>query len=212
MNFVALAGALTLAGPALACSTDTPNEWECLTENTANPTAGPNLVDQGPQGPYTFSGTTTLKVNTFPLPITAICPLSLKGTVEIVSSTNTAYITVIDGEVGGTGTCTDLELQKFPWHATTNGNIGIPGASGGDVNPAYGSTTTADIDGISVYHDSLSTTLCEGTLSNVAFSNGNAAGDPSYFEFDGALPGSGQPFPCTIKGTLLSIDGDVDAW
>lgn len=157
-------------------------------------------------------------MNTFPFPITAICPLTLKGNVEVVSSASSAtpnnitYITVIDGSIGGTGACEDLELQGVPWYATTNGNIGIPGAGGGDVNPAYGSATTAEISGISVFYDTFSLTLCEGNLSDVAFSNGNAAGTPSYFEFDGALPSSGQPFPCSIKGTLLSFDGDVDAW
>lgn len=214
MQLAALAGALTLAGPALACSTDTPDEWECLTEDTSNPSAGTNLINQGVQGPYTFSGITKLTAG-----LTAECSLSLEGNVEMEDAATSGipggvvYITVTDGSISGTGNCSSLSLDGFPWEATVDGVPGIPGADGGDIYTKYVGSATADISGIEVYLTQFplpTLKICDGTLPGVIFSNGSAAGNPSSFKFNGAMPGS--PLPCTVEGTLLSVDGDVDAW
>src|SRR5699024_8328112 len=101
IQLAALTGALTLAGPVFACTNDTPNEWECLTENTTNPAAGPNLIDQGAQGPYTFEGLTSLSVSL--IGIGATCDLTLYGEVDVQSDAASgiqggiAYITVTGG-------------------------------------------------------------------------------------------------------------------
>src|SRR5690625_5618855 len=61
ISITAATGILFLANSAFACTSDTPNEWECLIEDTANLATAINLINQGKQGPYTFSGTTKLK-------------------------------------------------------------------------------------------------------------------------------------------------------
>lgn len=214
IQLAALTGALTLAGPVFACTNDTPDEWECLTENTANPAAGPNLIDQGAQGPYTFEGVTVLAV-TIP-PLTATCTLGLTGEVEVQSSSASGvpggitYITIQSGDITGGGICDDLGLSGFDWEATKNGSLGVPGANGGDVYPAYSGFAVADIDNIVVTYNN--NPICEGTLSGVEFHNGSQAGNPSYFKFDGSLPSTIPLSTCSVNGTLLSVDGDVDAW
>lgn len=203
ISIAAATGILFMANSALACTSDTPDEWECLIEDTANPATATNLINQGKQGPYTFSGTTKLKAGL----LSATCDLTLNGLVEMQDEATSGvpggvvFIEVTGGSIGGGGTCSILSLGNFPWEATLNGTPGIPGANGGDISPPYIGSAVADMSGIEVQPVG-----CSGTLPNISFNNGSSAGDPSYFEFNGSFGG------CSVEGTLLAVDGDVDAW
>lgn len=207
----ALAAALGFSGTALACDSDIQDEWECLI-NTSDPTV--NLIDEGKQGPFTFTGITDLTVG--PL-IRASCTLSLEGWVEMQSEAESGieggitYIKVTGGEVIGGGTCASLTLGGFPWHAERSGNIGMPGANGGDVFPKYTGSASANMSGIKVSH-SIFGSICDGTMPNVSYQNGAQLGDPSSFNFNGSIPGATVLGACSVVGKLLADGADIDAW
>lgn len=206
----ALAAALGLSGTALACTSHTSNQWECLIAGTetSDPMTANNLINAGEQGPFKFSGTTTLLAG----PTSATCTLELMGNVEVQDQAKSnvpggvAYIQVTGGDIKGGGTCGLLGLRGFPWEATLSGVPGVPGENGGDIHPKYDDFAIADMSGISV--TLLGLPLCSGTLPNIKFFNGAGPGDPSYFDFNGSF-GS-----CSVTGALLAIDAanDVDAW
>ncbi len=131
-------------------------------------------------GTYTFEGITHLTASIIGLD----CNLSLTGAVDANGN-----LTVTSGSAtAGDSLCSAVNLDfSTPWT--------------GQVDDG---TFLLDLENVHVTVPPF--VDCEGTVSDVIFSNGQPTdSDPSYFEFDTSFDG------CSIEGTLTVQDGDVNA-
>lgn len=187
-------GAFSFAGSAQAdCTTDTDNQWECLE------VGGTDVTGSGTQGPFQFSGSSQLSYGGI---INATCTLNVEGEVDVDTTNNVAYITVTDGSVTGSGTCSRIDVAGFPWTAVdpSTGNPGI----NSDVYPSNTGVAVGDISGVEVTY--FGGTICSGTIAGVEFANGNPVSQPSSFDFNGSVGA------CTVNGVVVSQGTDVNAW
>jgi len=213
-GFAGSAAAQTCAGSS---ATATDGTWECVeyqdgTSTTYN--AAPSNVWFGPAGTsaasdtFTFTGNSTLNYSF----ISANCPLTLEGQVRYDASGNAIGIRVLDGTVGGSGTCASIGISNFPWYASDNttftNSSSVSGAgTPGDVNPPAGGVTTANIGSITV--EVFGSAVCTGYLPDVDFANGNPVDNSSSFDFSGTIVGTS----CGVNGVLSSVSNeDVNAW
>ena len=113
-------------------------------------------------------------------------------------------ITVVDGDISGSAFfCGPLDVEGFPWYAysdTSLSNQGIPGsASPADADALDLVSGVVDEVLVTLYGV---TTVCEGYIP-VDFGNGTSdVTDPSFFDFDAGIVGTGG---CAVDGGLLDL-------
>ncbi|MED5603507.1 hypothetical protein [Alloalcanivorax sp.] len=200
------AGALLLSTAAYAqvSPTNVPGQWDTINYQDGT-TSYTNGTDPGRS--YTFTGSSSL---TSPL-ANATCDLTLEGNV-VIDGSGQVQITVVDGDISGSAFfCGPLDVEGFPWYAysdTSLSNQGIPGsASPADADALDLVSGVVDEVLVTLYGV---TTVCEGYIP-VDFGNGTSdVTDPSFFDFDAGIVGTGG---CAVDGTLYSqTNNDVNAW